>query len=119
MRVLIVEDSPVARIMLAEMLGLRGHQMVAEADNELRAVEAYRKLKPDLVTLDLSLGTENGLHVLKSLRQIDSKARVLVISGNPQKGIVEQVMASGAAAFITKPFTIADLESAIARAAKI
>jgi DNA-binding NarL/FixJ family response regulator len=54
--------------------------------------------------------------VLKELKKIDAKARVLVISGNAQKKVLEQVYASGAAGFLPKPFEPPDLLAAVAKA---
>ncbi|MBI3548625.1 MAG: response regulator [Elusimicrobia bacterium] len=114
MRILVVEDSPIARVMLIEMLSLRGHETVAEAETMQDALAAFAKHRPDLVTLDLSLGQDSGLNVIKELKKIDRAAKILVISGNVQKGIRDKVLESGAAGIIVKPFSLADLDSALA-----
>lgn len=119
LRVMIVEDSPVARMMLGDMLQSRGHQVVAEVETLEQAVDAYRAQKPDLITLDLSLGRQDGLTVLKAIRGIDAKAKVLVISGNAQKNIHALLMSSGASGFLTKPYSISELDSAIAQASAL
>ena len=68
-KVLIIDDSPVLRIMLSEMLKTLGHTVVAEADSAASGLKAYKEMKPDLVTLDISLPDENGLQVLEKLRR--------------------------------------------------
>lgn len=115
MRVLIVDDSQVARVMFADMLVDCGHQVVAEADDLEKALEAYRTHKPDLVTLDISMPKADGLTVLKALRQLDGQARVVVVSGNSQQRIYDAMMAAGALGFITKPVFSGELKESLAK----
>lgn len=114
-RVLIVDDNDIARTMIREVLQSSGHQAVAEAESMDEALKAYEAHKPDLVTLDLSLVAGDGLAVLKAVRRMDGQAKVLVISGNSQKKIREQVLAAGACGFIEKPFENKDLLNAVSR----
>ncbi|MBI4386768.1 MAG: response regulator [Elusimicrobia bacterium] len=115
LRVLVVDDSPVTRVMLLEMLDLLGHKAVAEADAMDTAVEAYKNQKPDLVLLDLALTRGDGLSTLKGIRRIDGQARVLIISGNPQQKIQEEAMNSGALGFLSKPINMKELSAALTR----
>lgn len=116
LRILIVDDSPAIRLMLRDFLESAGHQIVDEAESLESAVKAYSQHKPDITTLDLSLAGGDGLTVLKAIRKIDIKAKILVISGNAQKKVVESVYAAGAAGFLTKPIDFPSLLAAIARA---
>ena len=84
-KILVVDDSPVLRLMLQEMLESLGHQVIAQADTAAGALQAYKEHKPELVTLDVSLPDGNGLTVLKELRRIDPFAKVIMITGNDQK----------------------------------
>lgn len=115
LRVLIVDDNDIARTMIKEILANGGHQAVAEAESMEQALKAYEAHKPDLVTLDLSLLGGDGLAVLKSIRQKDGQAKVIVISGNSQKKMREHVLAAGASGFIEKPFEAKDLLGAVSR----
>ncbi len=117
LKVLIVDDSPVTRTMLAEFLGMLGHQVVGEAADLAQTLAARQAQAPDLITLDLSMAKEDGFTVLKAIRRIDAKVKVLIVSGNTQKEVYDQLLAAGANGFLTKPFTLADLTQAVAAAA--
>lgn len=115
LRTLIVDDSIATRMLLKDMLESAGHQVVAEAENQAEALQAYAEHKPDVMTLDLSLAQGDGLSVLKAIRQLDGNAKVVVISGNSQQKVLEMIRAAGAAGFLAKPFKIDDLISAVER----
>ena len=70
-RILVVDDSPVLRIMLQEMLTAMGHEIVGDAETGAGALKAFREKKPELVTLDVSLPDMNGIEVLRKMKQID------------------------------------------------
>ena len=113
LRVIIVDDSPITRIMIRDMLESFDHQVVAETETLADTVKAYLTYKPDLVTLDLSLTKENGLTILKALREADPRAKVLIVSGNSQNKVREQIVTSGAAGFLSKPFDCDELMKAV------
>ena len=114
MKIMIVDDNPIARTMLRSMFEISGHAVAAEAETLPGALENYRAHKPDLTTLDLSLaGANNGLVILKALRALDPKARVLIVSGNAQKRILEETRAAGASGFLPKPFNLDELTAAV------
>lgn len=115
LRVLVVDDSPITRFLIKEMLEANGHLVVAEAENLAQTLAAYKTHKPDVVTLDLSLVSEDGLSLLRALRRLDGRAQVLVISGNVQSEVQDEVRAAGAAGYLDKPFAEKDLIEAIAR----
>jgi len=108
-----VDDSPITRAMIADFLQMSGHEVAGEAENMEQAITAYIAKKPDLVTLDLALGQDDGFTVLKALREIDPKARVLIVSANTQQDIYDQLLAQGAVGFMTKPFSLEDLTAAV------
>lgn len=114
-KVLIIDDSPVTRIMIREMLEGLGHQVVGEADSGRGGIDAYRDLKPDVLTLDVSLPDMDGLQVLRELRLKNPMVRVVMVTGNDQKKVIEQSKAMRAA-FVAKPFSVQDLANALALA---
>ncbi|MFI5350475.1 MAG: response regulator [Elusimicrobiota bacterium] len=119
LRFLVVDDNEAVRMILTDLLMDLGHQVVGEAEDFDSALEAFEKHKPDMMTLDLSLsavGGGDGLSVLKALRQKHPDAKIIVVSGNSQKKVYEQLEKDGAAAFISKPIKEEELTSAIARA---
>ncbi len=115
LRTLIVDDSVATRMLLKDMLESAGHQVVAEAENQAEALQAYAAHKPDVTTLDLSLAQGDGLSVLKAIRQLDGSAKVVVISGNSQQKVLEMIQVAGAAGFLAKPFKIDELVAAVER----
>lgn len=114
-RILIIDDNPAIRMILREFIEASGHQVVGEAESLDSAVKAYTEHKPDVVTLDLSLSDGDGLSVLKAIRKLDAKAKVLVISANTQKKVIETVYAAGASCFLSKPIDFAALLAAMVR----
>ena len=115
-KVLVVDDSAIARTMIGEFLLMNGHEVAGEAESLAQALAAYSAKRPDLVTLDLSMGETDGFAVLKALKLADAKARVLIVSANTQPEIYDDLMKEGAAGFLPKPFTMADLVTAVAKA---
>jgi two-component system, chemotaxis family, chemotaxis protein CheY len=116
LRVLVIDDNEAVRMILTDLLADLGHTVVGEAEDLKAALDAYDQHKPDLVTLDLSLsaiGGGDGLSVLKAIRQKDAGAKVIIISGNSQKKVYEQLEKEGAAAFCPKPIKEKDLTAAI------
>ena len=113
MKIMIVDDSPIARELLRDMFETAGHEVVAEAETLSGALESYRAHKPDLPTLDLSLAGTNGLDIMKALRRLDAGARVMIVSGNAQKRAVEASRASGASGYLAKPFNLDELLAAV------
>lgn len=112
-KVLIVDDSPVLRIMLGEMLKAMGHTIVGEADSAAGGLKAFKELKPELVTLDVSLPDENGLQVLEKLKRMDPSAKVIVVTGNDQKAVEDKAMALKALGVLHKPFDEAELAAMV------
>lgn len=114
-KILIVDDCPVTRTIIADYLQMGGHVVAGEAANLAQTLAAYEAHRPDLVTVDLSMEHEDGFAVLRALRAADPKAKVLIVSGNSQAKIYDQLLAAGAAGFIVKPFSIVSLTSAVAK----
>ena len=112
-----VDDSAVARTLIMEFLLMNGHEVAGEAESLAQALAAYSAQWPDLVTLDLSMGEDDGFAVLRALREVDRRARVLIVSANTQSDIYDDLMKEGASGFLTKPFTMSDLVSAVAKVA--
>jgi two-component system chemotaxis response regulator CheY len=117
LKVLVVDDSPVTRTMISDFLLMGGHQVVGEADNLAATLQLVASQKPDVITLDLSMGQEDGFQVLKAVRQVDTRVKVLIVSANTQQEVYDQLMADGASGFLTKPFSVAELILAVNKAA--
>jgi two-component system chemotaxis response regulator CheY len=111
-KVLIVDDSSLTRRNLRQILEAAGCAVV-EADNGLEALERYFLEKPDVVMLDLVMRGMYGLDVLHKIRELDPRARVIVVSADIQTSSQDLAGEAGAAAFINKPFDKSDILSAL------
>ena len=107
-KVLIVDDSAMTRRSLRQILETAGCEVV-EAEDGLGALERYYLEKPDVVLLDLVMRGMYGLEVLQKLRELDSNARVVVVSADVQSSSLELAEQAGAKGFINKPFDKAEI----------
>ncbi len=101
-RILIVDDSSLARRRARSILEGGGYEVI-EADDGIAALERYFVEKPDVVLLDLVMKGMYGLEVLAQLRQMDPDARVIVVSADVQTSSHEMAEQGGAAGFLIKP----------------
>jgi DNA-binding NarL/FixJ family response regulator len=104
MRVFIVDDSPYVRQRLATVVSeLSGAiELIGQAEDAARAVEAIRRLKPDLVILDLKLPGGNGIHVLREIKQDVPTPIVLILTNYPYPQYRKQCHEAGADFFFDK-----------------
>lgn len=102
LKILVVDDSSLARRMVRTLLEEMGHT-VEEATDGSQALERYFLRRHDLVFLDMVMQGMYGLDVLAKLRELDPTVRVIVATADIQTSTREQVKAAGAAAFVNKP----------------
>lgn len=103
-RILIVDDSSFIRMKLKEILESAGHEVVAEASNGMIASVKYKEYRPDIVTMDISMPTTDGIEALRKITGEDPGAKIIMISAMGQKLMVLEALKSGAKHFILKPF---------------
>ncbi|EHM09605.1 response regulator with CheY-like receiver, AAA-type ATPase, and DNA-binding domains [Thermanaerovibrio velox DSM 12556] len=103
-RVLIVDDAAFMRMMLKDILTKNGFEVVGEAENGKVAVQMYTELKPDVVTMDITMPEMDGLAAVKEIKQQDPNAKVVMVSAMGQQAMVIEAIRAGAADFIVKPF---------------
>ncbi|NTV51552.1 MAG: response regulator [Candidatus Firestonebacteria bacterium] len=103
-RILIVDDASFMRMMLRNILTSHGHTIVAEAENGLKAIEAYQQSKPDIMLIDLIMPEMGGIEAVKRIMEIDPQAKVVICSAMGQQALVVEAMQAGACDFIIKPF---------------
>lgn len=103
-RVLIVDDAAFMRMMLKDILNKNGYDVCGEAGNGNEALDKYKELKPDLVTLDITMPEKDGISALKDIRAFDSNAKCVMCSAMGQQAMVIEAIQSGAKDFIVKPF---------------
>ena len=116
-KILIVDDSKFMRLVLRRILEKDGaHTMAGEAENGLDAIEKYKKLKPDIVTMDIIMPVESGIAAVKGIIAFDGNAKIVMVSAMGQEKAVEEVMALGAKGFVLKPVSDEKLLEAIKKA---
>lgn len=103
-KVLIVDDAAFMRMMIKDILEKNGYLIVGEAPNGAKGVELYKKEKPDLVTMDITMPEMNGIEAVKAIREFDSEARIIMCSAMGQQTMVMDAIRAGARDFIVKPF---------------
>jgi two-component system chemotaxis response regulator CheY len=101
-KVMIVDDSAYARRTHRSILERAGH-VVVDASTGTGAIETFSLERPNVVLLDLSMEDFGGLEVLRTLRTIDSDARIVVVSADVQRTTEKSVIAGGAERFLPKP----------------
>ena len=111
-RVLIVDDSALARRSSRRILDGAGYEVI-EAEDGMSALEQYFVQKPDIVILDLVMKGMYGLDVLARLREMDPDARVIVVSADVQHSSRELVESAGGAGFLNKPVQAENLLAAV------
>ncbi|GAU77393.1 response regulator [Fusibacter sp. 3D3] len=103
-RILIVDDSAISRIKLKDIFELDCHEIVGMAEDGLEGVEKFKALKPDLVTLDVTMPKMKGLDCLKEIMTLDQNANVVMISALGKGDTILEALNAGALNYITKPF---------------
>jgi len=105
MKILVVDDSAIARKFLIKSLPQNIKAEIRECANGQEGVDAYPEFQPDLVFLDLTMPVMNGAEALERITELDKDASVFVLSADIQKTTMEKVNLLGAAKFIKKPPT--------------
>lgn len=104
-RILICDDAAFMRMMLKNILTQDGYEVVAEAQDGLEAIERYSEFKPDLVFMDITMPKMDGIDATRKIKEMDSRANIVVCSAMGQQEWVMEAIRSGAKNFIVKPFT--------------
>lgn len=102
--ILIIDDSRTSRRILREILENAGYSVIGEGINGEDAISMYRDLKPDLMTLDITMPVMDGLEALERIKEEDKNAKVVVITAAGQKEKMMRAIKGGAADFVTKPY---------------
>ncbi|MDF1579522.1 MAG: response regulator [Desulfuromonadales bacterium] len=103
-RVMIVDDALFMRNMLKEIMIKGGLEVVGEATNGVEAVERYRDIRPDLVTMDIVMPLKSGIEALGEIIHEFPEANIVMCSALGQEALVVEAVETGAKDFIVKPF---------------
>ena len=102
--VLIVDDSRTSRKILRNLFIEEGYEIAGEAGDGEVAIRMYEELKPDIVSMDITMPIMNGIDSLKKIMEIDPKAKVIMVTSAGQQTKMTEAVKYGAKDFITKPF---------------
>jgi len=119
LRILIVDDAAFMRMTLKKMLEEFGHEVVGEAVDGNDAIEKYKELQPDLVTMDITMPNKDGITATREIKQFDPKAKVLISSAMGQESMVKDAIMAGASDFIVKPINPQRMMAAVSKIGNI
>ena len=101
-RVLIVDDSSIMRKMVRKNLESGGHTILGEAKNGIEAIELYRSLKPDVVTMDVTMRDMDGFTAAEKILASDPNARIIFLSNLDKDKYSENAVRLGSLGYIKK-----------------
>lgn len=113
--VLICDDAIFMRTMIGDILSQAGFQIVGEAETGVQAVDKYRSLKPDLVTMDIVMPDMGGIDAVREIMKDDPSAKILMCSAMGQQALVIEAIQAGAKDFVVKPFQPSRVLEAVQR----
>lgn len=115
-KILIVDDAKLMRSMIKNILTSEEGNTILEAKDGESAVELYKAIKPDLVTMDITMDLKNGVDAAREILKYDSKAKIVMITALGQEKFLQECVSFGVKDFIVKPFTKERVLSAISKA---
>lgn len=117
-KALIVDDALFMRKMLADILRKEGVSIAGEAENAKQAIQKYKEIKPDLVTMDIVMPKIDGLDGIGAVEEIikgDPNAKIIMVTAMGQHSLMLDAMQAGAKDFIIKPFRPQRVSEALKR----
>ncbi|MBV6493347.1 MAG: Chemotaxis protein CheY [Turneriella sp.] len=118
-KILIVDDSGYMRQVIRRHLEAKGFEIVGEASDGTQVVAMAESLKPDLITMDLSMKSLGGIEATKLVKQAMPDAKIIVVSALGESRFIKEAVSAGAHDFIIKPFTEERLLSSVLSALKM
>lgn len=103
-KVLVVDDAAFMRMMIKDILRKGGYDVVGEAEDGIKALDKYKELRPDLVTMDITMPDMDGITAVKEIRKVDPQALIIMCSAMGQQAMVIDAIQAGAKDFVVKPF---------------
>ncbi len=103
-RVLVADDASFMRQMIREIVESEGFEVCGEASDGIEAVDEFKKLHPDVVTMDIVMPRKSGIDAVRGIMALDPGACVVMCSALGQETLVAEAIQAGAKDFIVKPF---------------
>lgn len=114
-RVLVCDDAIFMRTMISDILSGAGYEVVGEAETGVQAIERYKALTPDLVTMDIVMPDMGGIEAVREIVKNNPDAKILMCSAMGQQALVVEAIQAGAKDFVVKPFQPARVLEAVQR----
>jgi two-component system chemotaxis response regulator CheY len=115
MKVLVVDDSKIARMTLAKNLAEFGLEVIGEAQNGKEGYEKYKELKPDVVFSDMEMPEIDGLGMLKLIKAYDKDAKVVMVTSVLNAQVIQTLISAGAFDCLKKPITKNIIEKLVSK----
>lgn len=103
-KVLIADDTQFMRVNLRLIVERNGMQVIGEADSGSKVIKMYEQLKPDIVTMDITMPNVDGIQATRNIMKDYPKAKIIIVSAIGQEEFVREAIMAGAKSFIVKPF---------------
>jgi two-component system chemotaxis response regulator CheY len=114
-RVLLADDALFMREMIREIIEPDGFEVIGEASDGVEAVDQFRKLQPDIVTMDIVMPRLSGIDAVEQIIQLDPSAKIVMCSALGQEALVMEALKAGASDFVVKPFKPEDVLGTLAK----
>jgi len=103
------------RTMISDILEESGYEIVGQAETGVQAIERYKSLRPDLVTMDIVMPDMGGIDAVREITTFDANAKILMCSAMGQQALVVEAIQAGAKDFVVKPFQPSRVLEAVQR----
>ena len=113
LKILVVDDSVMIRKTLSSQLLELGYEVIGTANSGKEGISLYKELKPDLVTMDITMPIMSGIKALREIRSIDKNAKVIMITSHGEEELVMEAIENGAVGYILKPISHGKILKAI------
>ncbi|MBU1990101.1 response regulator [bacterium] len=113
LNILVVDDSLIIRKNLKKYIASLGHNVIGESVTGAQAVEACRELKPDLITMDITMPDMDGVSAVKMIKEFDNDVNIIMITSHGQEDMIVSSLKAGAKGYILKPVNEEKLANAI------
>ena len=113
LKILVVDDSLIIRKKITKLAIELGHDVLYGAKNGQEAIEKYKELKPDLVTMDITMPDMDGIEAVKHIIGENSDAKIIMVTSHGQEDMVIKSIKAGAVGYMLKPVTKDKLAASI------
>ncbi|MGM9540261.1 response regulator [Anaerovibrio sp.] len=108
-RVMVVDDSKISRMMISSMLAKTNFEVCAMAENAAHAIDLYAKTRPDVVTMDMNLPDADGIECSRRIHAMDSRCKIVMISAMKDAKLIMHGRLAGISSFLQKPVSTNEL----------